>query len=138
MSSTIVPPAPRPFRARSGVATVAATVLAFGVAVGLAVPTLRVPGHVDEVTVENPHPWSVEVGGDGGRYPVGAVDRESRQSFVELPDQGDEWSFTFAYAGRRAEVRLTADELRRQGWTVTVPEALADDLRAEGVDETPR
>jgi hypothetical protein len=137
MSRTVLPEARRAAIARRDAAAVAATGVAFALAVGLVVPTLRTIDHVPEVTVENPHPWTVDVGSDGDRVPVGAVHRERTQTFAELPDQGDGWSFTFGYAGQRAEVRLTAAELESADWTVTVPDGLAADLRAAGVAETP-
>lgn len=74
-----------------------AVAVAFYLAVmAVTVPALRVPDHVDHLTIDNPHPWEATV-----------------------------------------EVTLTGFQLEQRGWRITVPDELADALRATHVPETP-
>ncbi|MEO7443374.1 MAG: hypothetical protein ABIW46_07575 [Acidimicrobiales bacterium] len=111
--------------------------LALLVIVALTTPALRVPRHVDQVTVANPHPWSVGVElvdvDDLRRVALGPVGPTSEQRFKEVLDQGVEWVFRFSSAGRSADVHRAAPQLEADGWRVTVPAKLAADLRAAGV-----
>lgn len=123
--------------ARFDVLVVVGTGLVFGAVAAAAIPTLQAPDHIEQVTIDNPHPWAFDIRANEDRHLVGAIDRETRQSFAQLIDQGNDWTFTFTYADQRAEVQLTADEMHRDNWTVTVPDSLAADLRTAGVAETP-
>lgn len=140
MTSPVAVRGPRPVR-RAEVVGVAATVVLGVAAIAVVVSTLRLPAHVDEVTIDNPHEWSASVrvtGGDrDGWLRVGTVERETEQSFLELVDQGGAWVFRFSYAGEVAEVRVRGAELEEDGWQVRVPDELADALRAAGVAPTP-
>jgi hypothetical protein len=106
------------------------------------VPTLRVPAHVDRLTVENPHPWAVTVVASNhdrdGWHAVGALERDSEHMFREVIDQGDQWTFRFRYAGEQADLRVTSAQLEEDAWRITVPDELAADLRSARVAETPR
>jgi hypothetical protein len=112
-----------------------------GLVVLAAASGLRDPAHVDRVTVVNPHPWYVNVAvtdpDHGGWYEIGALGRESRQSYLEVVDQGREWTFRFSYAGQQADLRVSRDRLERDEWRVTVPDQLALDLRTARVAESP-
>ena len=78
----------------------------------VAVPALRLPAHVDEVTIDNPHEWpaSVEVTDQDrdGWVGVGTVGREIEHGFLEVVDQGEIWIFRFSYAGKAVELRVVA------------------------------
>jgi hypothetical protein len=114
----------------------------FAAALAAIMPALRVPAHVDRVTVDNPYRWRVNVvaTGDGraARHDLGAVDREDVHEFADLVDQGEAWTFRFSYAGEHADLRVTAAELEELGWRVAVPDELATRLGAAGVAESPR
>jgi hypothetical protein len=121
-----------------GVAMMAGLLLAV---IAIVDSALRVPAHIDELTVDNPHPWmaSIDVtdADRDGWVGVGTVEREQRQTFRSILDQGPRWTIRFTYAGIDVEETLTSFELGRRGWRVTVPDELADRLRAAAVPETP-
>jgi hypothetical protein len=137
--------ADRPAPARRGdLAHLVIGALACAALLAVVMPALRVPPQVDRLTVENPHPWGITVtatgvGRDGtdGWHAIGALERESDQSFLRLMDQGDRWMFRFSYAGEHADLSVTAAQLEEDGWRITVPDRLAADLRAAGIAETP-
>lgn len=119
-----------------------AVTFALAVAVLLvAVPALRLPAHVDEVTIDNPHEWpaSIEVTDQDrdGWVGVGTVGRESEHGFLEVLDQGEVWIFRFSYAGNAVELRVSGARLERNDWQVSVPPEFAETLRAAGVPAPP-
>ena len=107
----------------------------------VAVPALRVPAHVDEVTIDNPHQWpaSIEVTGQDrdGWVGVGTVGSESEHRFLEVVDQGGVWIFRFSYAGKAVELHVSAARLERNDWQVPVPDEFAEALRTAGVPAPP-
>jgi hypothetical protein len=129
---------PRPDGTTIGLVAVAGAYLA---ATAVVVPALRPPAHVDRVTVDNPHEWAVNVDvTDTGRAAwlgIGTVEREEEKTFASILDQGDEWTFRFAYRGADVELRLTGAQLAEDRWRVTVPRQLAEELRSAEVPETP-
>lgn len=139
MTTTLVSQ-PRSRRRRDLVGLVA-TGLAWVAALAMLVPTLRVPPYVDQITIDNPHPWAINVdvtnGGDGW-VGIGPVDRDGRSTFHGVVDQGGTWIFTFTYAGEHAQLRISRQQLQRDNWEITVPDEVAEQLRAAGVPETPR
>jgi len=126
----------------AGVIGTGATVAVAALIVAVAVPALGVPAHVDEVTVDNPHPWAVVVDvTDADRdawLALGGVRRNREQGFGEVLDQGDEWTFRFTYAGEQATVTVSGADLERADWRVSVPDELGERLGAADVTETPR
>jgi hypothetical protein len=122
-----------------GLAVAACFVIA---ALTIAVPAIQVPAHVDRLTVDNPHRWMVTVDvsdADADSWVgVGTVERERDQTFDSILDQGAEWTIRFTYAGVHVDLQTTDTRLERQGWRVTVPDRLADELSAADVPETPR
>lgn len=132
---------PRSLRGDGFVGVIVAT-LFWAVATAVVIPALRTPPYVERITVDNPHPWNVHVeatGGDRtGWVAVGGVTRDQERTVADVLDQGDTWILRFAYGGQVAETRLSRDQLTRDGWHVTVPDELADRLRAAGIPESPR
>ena len=52
----------------------------------------------------------------------------------EVIDQRDTWIFRFSYAGRNAgEISVPRSELAKNGWQVTVPNTVAQNLRDAGI-----
>jgi hypothetical protein len=142
MNTNTTPAAGQPASARrADLVQLVVAAVAFAAVMAAVPPTLRVPPHVDRLTVENPHPWEITVAvtddDRDGWHPIGALERESEQRFLQLVDQGDRWTFRFSYAGEQADLSVTAAQLEEDGWRVTVPDQLAADLRAAGVAETP-
>jgi hypothetical protein len=110
-------------------------------AMAVVTPLLRIPAHVDQVIIDNPSAWAVDVHATDenaeGWVAIGVVEREDEQTFRGVLDQGDIWIFRFAYGGQFAETQLTRTELEQDNWRVTVPDQLVTRLRAAGVPESP-
>ena len=132
---------PRSTRRRDHVVIVVA-VLAWAAATALLAPVLREPGHVDHVTVDNPHPWDVNVDATSGHRDgwvgVGDLARDGSDTFRSVLDEGDTWIFRFTYGGEEAQLRISRRQLEQNAWHVTVPDEFAARLRSAGVPETPR
>ncbi len=77
-------------------------------------------------------PVTVEVSdGSGASWlPIGTADPGARERVESVIDQGGVWQFRFTVGPDRVgEIRHTADQLRADGWTVTIPADAADKLR---------
>ncbi len=112
------------------------------VALLVAASGLRLPAHVDEVTIDNPHDWPAHIQvtdeDRDGWVGVGTVGRETEQGFLDIVDQGEVWIFRFSYAGEAVELRVSGAQLEDDDWRVTVPDEFAETLRARGVAAAPR
>ena len=102
-------------------------------------PGLRGPSFIDELIVENPHPWAVNVEVSDpsrrGWIAVGSLARESGAGFRSVIDQGDQWVFRFSYGGIDAgELEVTRAELGQSRWRITVPDEFVRRMRAGNVD----
>jgi hypothetical protein len=131
---------PAPSRRRDLVMLAALAVLHAAAIVPVA-GALRVPPHIDRVTIVNPHPWPATVsatrtGHTNTWSPVGTVDRDTTQSFLEVVDQGNDWTIRFDHLGHHVEVQTTRTHLVRDGWRITVPDLFATQLHAAHVRET--
>ncbi len=96
-----------------------------------------------DLTVENPVPYIINVDVTSaerdGWLDVGTVRRESRQTFDELADPGDQWVFRFSYGGVDAgELIVSREQLAQAGWKITVPAEAAERLRRAGLRESVR
>lgn len=122
--------------------TVLLAAVGFGLVLLVVAPALDVPDHVDQISVDNPHPWPVHVAasqpGGGGWAGVGPVDQGDERTFQTVIDQGDQWVFRFSYAGHHTDLRVTRARLEGDSWHVTVPDDLAHQLRDAGIPEAPR
>ena len=119
-----------------------AVTLAFAVAaLALAGSGLGLPAHVDELAIDNPHPWPAHVqvtdADRGGWLGIGTVGRNTEHGFLDIGDQGELWIFRFSYAGESVELRVPARQLEDDDWRLTVPEAFAETLRAAGLPPVP-
>lgn len=106
----------------------------------LIVGPLRLPSRVD-LSIDNATPFDlvVEAGAPGGSGTViiGTAERGSEVSFEDKIDQGDEWEFSFRYAGVDGGiVRMTRAELEAAGWRVSVPREVGDALVEAGLGPT--
>jgi hypothetical protein len=138
----------RPPKRRS-VSPARVTLAIFGVAVPLCVAVIAArlgagePRRFTRLTVENSTPYVINVevtaAGDDTWLDVGSFRREGRRTVEELADQGARWAFRFSYGGVVAgQVSVTRGQLASDGWTLSVPAAVADRLRAEGLPESAR
>jgi hypothetical protein len=137
MSPTLTRPPASPARAKPGRALLPGLIALLAVYVLLA-QTLRIPAVVPRLTVVNPHDWwaTVDVT-DGGRHGwvrLLGVDRNDSRELREVFDQGERWVFRFSYGYiDGGEMSLTREQLAAANWTVTIPDAFADRMRAAAV-----
>ena len=110
-------------------------------AMAVVAPLLRTPAHVDQVIVDNPSAWAVDIHASDenadGWVAIGTVEREHEQTFRGVLDQGDIWIFRFSIRDEHVDTQVTRAELERDHWRVPVPEELTTRLRSAGVPETP-
>jgi hypothetical protein len=110
-------------------------------ALALAGSGLRLPAHIDELAIDNPHPWPAHVqvtDADRGRWlGIGTVGPNAEHGFLDIGDQGELWIFRFSYGGESVELGVPAVRLEDDDWRLTVPEAFAETLRAAGVPPMP-
>lgn len=117
---------------------VVAATAAFGV--WLIASPLRLPPRID-LTINNATPFDiiVEAGAaDGqGMVMIGTAERGREVRFEDKVDQGDEWEFSFRYAGVDGGVlRVSRSELESSGWRITVPRHVGDALAEAGLGPT--
>ena len=120
-----------------------AAVAVCAVAVGLLGPRLLGgPAFVDEVSIVNPSEYDVHVevsgGGEEGWMSITTATKRSTTAAQAVIDQGATWVFRFSTQGRAGgEVRISRADLRRDGWTVRVPDTVVDGFRRQGVPASP-
>lgn len=98
-------------------------------------------GFVDRVVIVNDTSYtaSVEVSGEaGGWVALTTVSPGATREVREVIDQGDEWTFRFAYAGHEpVEMTVVRSDLASAGWRIQVPDELEQSLRGAGVAPPP-
>lgn len=143
MSPVVTPAPPARIRRRGDILLVLAGVLTLVVVVAVFLPAAGTPGHIENITVTNPHEWpaNVEAAGENrqGWVGMGAVDATGTRAFEEILDQERLWVFRFSYAGVDAgELMISRADLQRSGWRITVPDEFANRLGAAGVGPSAR
>ena len=137
MTGTRTPPRPAPSVRRPvilGVAVLAVLALAFGIGVG---SLTEESGFVDQVTVDNPTLYNLQVdvgGGDGGpALALGTTPREGSRTFEQVVDQGGRWVFRLSFGAEEVgEIVVPRAQLERDGWKVTVPADVGRQLAETG------
>ena len=100
------------------------------------------PSTVSRITFVNPTVYSLNVEvnpGSGGSWTsAGFVPKQSTTDVEEVPDQGATWIFRFDGQGHQGgELRLTRDELERDGWRIEIPDEVGRRLHDAGAPPTP-
>jgi hypothetical protein len=116
-------------------------VLAVALVVGV-LAAVRSPAYVDHLTIVNPTPYPVDVsvtGGDsGGRVALGPVSPGERHAFSTVVDQGDQWVVHVSSSGTDGgTVVVKRSGLEQRRWVVTIPQATASRLAANGAIPQP-
>jgi hypothetical protein len=98
---------------------------------------LEGPSFVDRLSVENPTRYDIGIdvtdADRDGWMAIGTARRATSSTFEEIIDQGDVWIFRFRAQGEDGgELRVTRQELEGDGWKLTIPESVGDDLQAKG------
>lgn len=143
MSPVATRPRPAPARRRSDVLAVLAAVLGLVLALGVLLPAMEVPPHVERITIDNPHEWSAAVeASDASRQGwvgIGTVGKNAAHGFEKVLDQGHTWTFRFSYAGfDGGELAVSRADLQRNGWKIAVPDEFATRMRAAGLGPSAR
>lgn len=115
------------------------------VVIGFLVGTIQLvrgPAFVASVTVVNPNPYNLQVSvTDGSRHGWMAIsDAAARGTTTteQVVDQGSTWVFRFEYLGNKGgEVVVDKSQLAQDGWKLTVPEAVGQNLASRGLPATP-
>ena len=109
----------------------------------LAVPVafeLRMPSTID-LTFVNPHEWDVGVEvvlADGDPVAVGTIDEDSAREVVDLLRLESPLRLRWTFEGEEIHTSTVSDDqLDDWGDTVTVPDAVAEQLRARRTPPSP-
>jgi|KBSSwiStaDraftv2_1062776.scaffolds.fasta_scaffold957671_1 opacity protein-like surface antigen len=99
---------------------------------------LAAPRHVDHLVIDNPAAWSATVDarrvGAAGWTGIGTVGPATKREYSEVLDMGANWNLRFrAPGGVEVTTVVTRDELKRSGWTMSVPAAFAAAAKAAGL-----
>ncbi|MDQ3963614.1 MAG: hypothetical protein M3277_06860, partial [Actinomycetota bacterium] len=85
---------------------------------------------VDRVVLVNESDYhaNVDVRGDGGGWlGLSTVPAHQTREIEHVIDQGDTWTFRFAYGGHDSvEIEFSREELIDAGWRVEVPTELGE------------
>jgi hypothetical protein len=88
------------------------------------------------ITVDNRAglPLQVDaVAPEGGRLGLGVADPKGVTTFLELPDLGRTWRFTFSYGGQElAAETVSGRELAGRGWRAQIPGTVTMELERQG------
>ena len=101
--------------------------------------TLRTPDTVS-LTVQNPLAWRAEVevrsADSSGWTGLGAVARDGRIEFLQMPDQGSDWIIRYSYADQSEEIEVSRRSSRPTAGSWSCPTASASASADAGVAET--
>jgi hypothetical protein len=128
-------------RVRTGQTILAAALLVAVVGL-LATAVLDEPARVDQVRVDNPSEYDINVDvrpvDSPGRLLLGRAVQECTTPFHLVVDQGPTWVVRFSAQGvDGGEVTLDRAQLERDGWTIRVPQTVIDGLRESGAPAPP-
>lgn len=111
--------------------------IALVVAAGVWVMVVLAPTYAEDLSVENPNEYPVQVqtrGSDSqGWLSVGTVPAGQTYDPQHVLDQGETWTFRFSHRDIAVERTYQRDELDARGWQVTVPDELEQRLQEEGI-----
>ncbi len=143
VKAVLTPSRPRSIRPVNVAVVLIGFVVEIAVAFAVIRMTVNEPTTLRRLTVQNPTPYLINVEVSGaerdGWLDVGSFRRERTRTVEELADQGDQWVFRFSYGGAEAgEVTVSGDQLARDGWSMTVPSAVGENLRQGGLSESAR
>lgn len=139
---TPAPPQEAPTRLGRNVAAVVVGGLVALVLLFAGTQALAGPGVIEQVTVDNPTPYQVEVavsGSDGGsQLALGPVAAGEHHAFASVVGQGDRWVVHVTSArSDGGEFVLSRAELERTKWVITIPADVASRLAANGASSRP-
>lgn len=98
------------------------------------------PSRTIRVVNNTPFDIAVDVSAEGRSWtPLTEIRPEDTDTVEDVRDQGDEWRFRFVSAGvNGGTLRVSAEKLRNEKWTVEVPGEVTARLQRHGVPAAPR
>ena len=139
MNQLLIEPAPSNVQRVRPIAGKIGLVLAVVVVLAVSMWLVRGPDFVDHVSVTNRSGYDLNVdvseriataGSRSASRPAAAPPPRPRKSSTKR----DTWIFRFSYAGKNAgEITVPRSELAKNGWQVTVPGTVAQNLRDAGI-----
>lgn len=98
------------------------------------------PSRTVRVVNTTPFEIAVDVSAEGGAWtPLTVLRPDDSDTVEDVRDQGDEWWFRFVSAGvHGGTLRVSAEKLRNDKWTVEVPGDVTLRLQRHGVRAAPR
>ena len=134
MSQVQTHPAPANVHRTGTLIRTAAIVVIVATALAASLLIVRGPTFVRRVTVENATSLKLDVdtaaAQPDGWVPAGVAFERGATVFRDVLDHGDRWAFRFTNGGESVVVRVSRDDLVRNGWRMTVPASAVDDLTA--------
>ncbi len=100
------------------------------------------PHHLDRLTLQNPYDWTTTVdarraGGEGWTS-LGTGGPHVKREYREVLDVGKSWELRFHTPGGVAVTMVVPrQQLKANGWTLTVPPSLATAAREAGLPPSP-
>jgi hypothetical protein len=134
---TPAPPQAAPTRlGRNAVVAVAGGLVALALVLAV-LWSVRAPGVVERVTINNPTPYPVDVSVAGARggasLDLGPVSPASQHAFESVVDQGDRWVVRVTSAGRDGgDFVVRRHDLQRADGVITIPDAVGAKLADQG------
>jgi hypothetical protein len=139
MSPVLTPAPPQAAPTRLG-RNVAAVVVGGLVALALifaGTQALQGPSVIEQVTIDNPTPYPVEVAvagtNAGSQLALGPVSPGEHHAFASVVDQGDGWVMHVTSArSDGGEFVVRRADLERSKWVITIPNEIGSRLAANG------
>jgi hypothetical protein len=140
MNQILIEPSPPRARRVGDAARVVLVAILVVALLAIAIRVTEGPDFVDRVSVTNRTGYDLDVdvtsGSHDGWLPLSVATAGSTAATREVVDMHDTWVFRFSHEGVDAgELRVSRDELARNGWTVRVPERVGQQLRT--LDQLP-
>ena len=139
MNQLLIEPAPSNVQRVRPIAGKIGLVLAVVAVLAVSMWLVRGPDFVDHVSVTNRSGYDLNVDvsdaqRDGWLAMSVATGGGATTATKEVIDQRDTWIFRFSYAGKNAgEITVPRSELAKNGWRITVPGTVAQNLRDAGI-----
>ena len=139
MGPVLTPAPPQAASTRLGrnvVVVVGGGLLALALILGV-LWSVRSPGVVDRLTIDNRTPYPVEVSAAGAsgdaHLDLGPVSAGTRHTFEAVVDQGDRWVVHVTSASTDGgEVVVRRHDLQQADWVITIPDRVGAKLAERG------
>jgi hypothetical protein len=140
MNQILIEPSPPRARRVGDAARVGLVAILVVALLAIAIRITEGPDFVNRVSVANRTGYDLDVdvtsASRDGWLPLSVATTGSTAVTREVIDMQDTWIFRFSHEGVSVgELRVSRDDLARNGWTIRVPERVAQQLRT--LDQLP-